>query len=77
MKWPNMLQEHVCEVRYRGSCLAGDEIWYFCELVYDNHVTLCPSNHGSPIIKSIEIMIHGLNGIERDPGIPGQRCQEV
>jgi hypothetical protein len=30
------------------------------------HIASCPSNHGSPAMKSIKILVHGIEGTERD-----------
>jgi hypothetical protein len=38
---------------------------------------LYPSDHGSPVIKSIEILVYGFDRMERDLRTPAGRCCEV
>jgi hypothetical protein len=40
-------------------------------------IELCPSDHGSPIIKNVEILVYGFDRTERDLRIPTAHCQQV
>jgi hypothetical protein len=40
-------------------------------------MALYPSDYGSPVMRSIEILVHGFDGMERDLRIPAGHCYEV
>jgi hypothetical protein len=40
------------------------------------HMASYPSDNGSPVIKSIEILVHGSDGMDRDIRIPARCCRE-
>jgi hypothetical protein len=41
------------------------------------HIPSCPSDHGSPAIKWIEMLVLMFNGMGRDLTIPARHCREV
>jgi hypothetical protein len=38
------------------------------------HLASCPSDHGSPVMKSTKILVHSFDGMERSLRIPDGCC---
>jgi hypothetical protein len=55
----------------------GTKCHIFVRQSATTHMVSCPSDNHSPLMKSIEILVHGFNRTRRDLTIPAGHCWEV
>jgi hypothetical protein len=55
----------------------GTKCHIFLSWVTMTHIVSYPSDHGSPVLKSIKILVHGFDGMERDLRVLAKCCHKV
>jgi hypothetical protein len=65
--------------RSQAEVVVEHETKYYIlvNLSTTTHMVSCLSDHGSPLLKSIQILVHSFDGMESNLRIPTERCCEV